>query len=451
MQLSFLGAAGTVTGSKYVVEHEGKRLLVDCGLYQGVKSLRLRNWQPLPLPASSIDAVVLTHAHIDHSGFLPRLVQQGFRGRIHATPATLELCGLLLPDAGRLQEEEARHANKHGYSKHAPALPLFTEADAHRALDFLHAQRFEADFEPLPGVSARYTKAGHILGAASVRLQAGARSVLFSGDLGRADDLLMQAPCTPQGADTVLIESTYGDRMHGPDDPLQQFAQVVCRTAARGGVVVMPAFAVGRAQSLLLALSRLKAARRIPDLPIFLNSPMATDVTRLLERHADEHRLTREECQDVFRGVRIVNTEEESRRLNALTMPAVIVSASGMATGGRVVHHLAAYAPYPRNTIVFAGYQAVGTRGSAMVGGAKEVKIHGAWVPVRAEVVSLDGWSAHADRNGLLEWLAALPTPPSRVYVTHGEPAAADSLRQAIQERFKWPTSVPEYQDVVAI
>lgn len=448
MQLRFLGGTGTVTGSKYLVEHDGHRLLVDCGLFQGLKQLRLRNWSALPVAASSIEAVVLTHAHIDHSGFIPRLMELGFKGKVHATPATAELCRLLLPDAGHLQEEEARYANRHGFSKHAPALPLYTEATARRALSHFESHDFGHDFHPLPGVTMRYSHAGHILGAASALLRCGERSVLFSGDLGRVDDLVMQPPAPPPAADLVLIESTYGNRAHVAADPLAELADVVCRTAGRGGIVVVPAFAVGRAQTLLHLIQQLKAAHRIPDLPVFLNSPMAADVTAIFQRHADEHRLSHEACRAMSGGVRIVNGEDESRALNSLRVPSIIVSASGMATGGRVVHHLKAYAPDARNAIVFAGYQAAGTRGAALVGGAPQVKIHGEWIPVRAEVANLEGLSAHADREGLLAWIGALPRAPRRVYVTHGEPEAADALRQAIEERHRWPCSVPEYMEI---
>jgi metallo-beta-lactamase family protein len=449
MRLTFLGATGTVTGSRYLVTHDGRRVLVDCGLFQGLKSLRLRNWAPLPVDPASIDAVVLTHAHLDHSGWLPRLVAQGFRGRVHATGGTADLCRILLPDAARLQEEEADFANRHGFSKHAPALPLYTEADARRALDRLCPSDAQDDVEPVPGVHLRFTPAGHILGAASVRVEAAGRSILFSGDLGRRDDLVMRPPVTPAAADTVLVESTYGDRLHGDADPVAQLGEVVSRTAARGGVVVVPAFAVGRAQALLHALALLKARQAIPDLPIFLNSPMATEVTHLLDRRLDELKLSREDLQRLHHAVRIVTTEEQSRALNQLHMPAVIVSASGMATGGRVLHHLAAYAPDPRHTILLAGYQAAGTRGASLQAGAREIRIHGAWVPVRAEVCRLDGLSAHADRQGLLDWLAALPSAPERVFVTHGEPEAADRLRQAIEERFRWACRVPEYLEEV--
>jgi len=449
MKLTFLGATGTVTGSKYLLEHGGRRVLVDCGLFQGLKALRLRNWAALPVDPASIDAVVLTHAHIDHSGYVPRLVEQGFRGRVHATAATTALCGLLLPDSGHLQEDDAKFANRHGFSKHAPALPLYTEADARRALEHFQSHDFGASFEPVPGLHVHFNPAGHILGAASAMVRTERASILFSGDLGRSDDLLMRPPAPPEGADVVLIESTYGNRQHADVDALSALAGIVGRTAARGGIVLVPAFAVGRAQELLHAIRLLKDAGRIPDLPVFLNSPMAEDVTRLFNRNPELHRLTPDECAAMCRGVRFVNSEAESRSLNDLRFPAIVVSASGMATGGRVVHHLEAYAPDPRNAVVFAGYQAMGTRGAAMVGGATQIRIHGRWIPVRAEVASIEGLSAHADRDELLAWLAALPQPPRHVYVTHGEPEAADSLRQAIAERHGWPCSVPDYQESV--
>jgi metallo-beta-lactamase family protein len=451
MKLTFLGATSTVTGSKYLVEHGPHRILVDCGLFQGLKQLRLRNWAALPVDPATIDAVVLTHAHIDHSGWIPRLVGQGFAGRVHATAATLQLCELLLPDSGHLQEDEARFANLHGFSKHAPALPLYTEADARRSLEHFVAHPFRESFEAALGMHVHFNPAGHILGAASVLVRCEEGSILFSGDLGRSDDLLMRPPAPPEAADIVVIESTYGDRRHEASDVQGQLADVISRTAARGGVVIVPAFAVGRAQALLHTLRLLKDAKRIPDLPVYLNSPMATDATTLYQRHPELHRLGAAECAAMCRGVRFVNTEAESRALNDLRYPGVIISASGMATGGRVVHHLKAFAPDPRNAIVFAGYQAMGTRGAAMVGGAREIRIHGEWVPVRAEVVSVDGLSAHADRDELLAWLDALPAAPRQVFVTHGEPEAADSLRQAIKERHGVACSVPEYQASVEL
>lgn len=451
MRLTFMGAAGTVTGSKYLLEHAGKRLLVDCGLFQGLKQLRLRNWDRFPIDPGRIDAVVLTHAHIDHSGYLPALAKQGFRGPVYATEATSDLCALLLPDSGHLQEEDALYANRHGFSKHQPALPLYTEQDARRTLELLRPQDFGVPFEPIAGVTVRLAAAGHILGAASVHVTWDGKSALFSGDLGRDADVMMNPPVPPGPADYVVVESTYGDREHEASDPAAIVAEVVNRTAARGGVVVVPAFAVGRAQALMHILAELKRERRIPDLPVFLNSPMATDATAIYRKYRAQHRLSPEECDRTCHVARIVNSVEESRELNSLRFPAVIISASGMATGGRVVHHLKAFAPDHRNTILLAGYQAAGTRGAALAGGAREIKIHGGYVPVRAEVVSLGSMSAHADRNELLAWLGRLPRAPRRVFVTHGEPVAADTLRRAIDEKHRWPCTVAEHMSAVEL
>lgn len=446
MHIDFLGGTGTVTGSKYLLAHEGRRLLIDCGLFQGLKQLRLRNWDPLPVDPASIDAVLLTHAHIDHSGFVPRLVRLGFKGRIYCSQATRELCELLLPDSGRLQEEDADYANRHGHSKHQPALALYTEQDARTALRRFEAIPFNEECSPWPGWSWRLRRAGHILGAASVRVGWKSSSLLFSGDLGRGNDLLMRPPEAPEPADYVVVESTYGNRKHPDSDTLTELAGAINRTAARGGVVLIPAFAVGRAQTLLYCLQLLKQARRIPDMPVYLNSPMAAHATRIYSRHLEEHRLRAEQCATMSRKTVVVNTIEESRRLNALEFPSIIVSASGMATGGRVLHHLKAYAPDARNTILFAGFQAAGTRGAAMIAGADTVKIHGAYIPVRAEVASLETLSAHADRDELLAWLDGLQAP-RQVFVTHGEPVAADALRLAIQERHGWPCTVPDYRE----
>jgi metallo-beta-lactamase family protein len=451
MHLSFLGGTGTVTGSKALLEHDGRRLLIDCGLFQGLKQLRLRNRDGLPAEPAQVDAVLLTHAHLDHSGYLPCLVQRGFRGRVFATQATRDLCGLLLPDSGHLLEEEARYANRHGFSRHQPALPLYDEAQARAALHHFQIQRYDEPFEPLPGVRAWFRSAGHLLGAASLRIEWGGQSILFSGDLGRSDDFIMKPPAPPQAADTVVIESTYGDRSHPSADPLVELAQIINRTAARGGIVVVPSFAVGRAQTLLYCILQLKKARRIPNLPLYLNSPMAANATQLYERHAALHRLSRAQCEAAFGAAEIVNDVEASKRLNALRWPSVIVSASGMATGGRVLHHLKAYAPDARNTLLFAGFQAAGTRGAALVGGATSVKIHGEYVPVRAEVAHLGGLSAHADREGLLAWLGACPQAPRRVFVNHGEPLAADALRLAIKERWGWHALVPEHAQRISL
>ncbi|MFN2425475.1 MAG: MBL fold metallo-hydrolase RNA specificity domain-containing protein [Candidatus Binatia bacterium] len=449
MQLSFLGGTGTVTGSKYLLEHEGRRVLVDCGLFQGLKQLRLRNWDDFPMRPSDLDAIILSHAHLDHSGFIPRLVRLGFRGRVHCSAATRDLCGLLLPDSGHLLEEEADYANRHGFSKHRPALPLYTENDARAALEHFEPHDFDSAFEPVAGLRVQLRRAGHLLGAASVRVEWDNHSLLFSGDLGSSEDLLMNPPAAPEPSDWVVLESTYGDRVRSDKDPLTVLAAVINRTAARGGVVLIPSFAIGRAQTLLYCIHLLKEQRRIPDLPAYLNSPMAADATRIYQAHCDEHRLSAEQCTALGTSATIVTSVEQSKQLNAVHTPAVIVSASGMASGGRVLHHLKALAPDERNTILFVGYQAAGTRGAAMAGGAATVKIHGSHVAVRAEVARLDALSAHADRNELLAWIGSLPSPPQRVFVTHGEPVAADSLRQAIEERHGWPCTVPEYRDVV--
>jgi metallo-beta-lactamase family protein len=451
MRLTFLGATGTVTGSRYLLEHAERRVLVDCGLFQGLKQLRLRNWEAPPFDPRTLDAVVLTHAHLDHSGYLPKIVELGFGGPIHATGATADLCGLVLPDSARLLEEEAAYANRHGFSKHRPALPLYTEASAVASLERFACHAFDREFEPIPGVRVVLRRAGHLLGAASVHVDWDGGSLVLSGDLGRNDDLVSLGPALPEAADTVVMESTYGDRVRGGGEALTAIAEVINRTAARGGVVVVPSFAIGRTQAFLYAVHVLKAQHRIPDLPVFLNSPMAADASRIYLQHRSEHRLTPAQCEAMFSVARIVNTVEQSKQLNGMRMPSVIVSASGMATGGRVLHHLKAFAPDARNSLLFVGFQAVGTRGASIVAGASAVKIHGQYVPIRAEVSHIDLLSAHADRDGLLAWLGALPAPPKRIFLTHGEPLAADALRLSIHERLGWTASVPEYRDSVLL
>jgi metallo-beta-lactamase family protein len=448
MQLSFLGAADTVTGSRTLVRHQGASLLVDCGLFQGLKRLRLHNWAAPEPPPERTDAVVLTHAHIDHSGLLPRLVALGYRGPVYCTEPTRELARIMLPDAGRLQQEEAEYANRKGFSRHRPALPLYTEDDAQRALALMRVVPFGQPFDPVPGLTCEMRRAGHLLGAASVRVASAQRSVLFSGDLGREDDLLNRAPEAPLAADAIVVESTYGDRLHPRTDVFRTLADLVNRTVERDGVMVVPAFAVGRAQTLLHCLRVLRDEGRIPEIPTYLNSPMAQDVTRLLIAHLGEHRLSEEQCRRLCEGATFVRSPDESRRLNSRRGPMIIISASGMATGGRVLHHIRAFGPDPRNTILFAGFQAAGTRGASIVSGAASVKIHGEFVPIRAEVANLYELSAHADRAGLLRWLGAAPSAPRRVFVNHGEPAAADSLRAAIRQSLGWEALVPEYRSV---
>ncbi len=444
--ITFLGGSGTVTGSKYLVRHGEQCLLVDCGLFQGYKQLRQRNWAPLSIAPNQVQAVLLTHAHLDHSGYLPLLVKQGFSGKVFATSATRDLCKLLLPDSGHLQEEDAAYANRHNFSKHNPALPLYTRQEALNCLPLIQAIGFDQFFEPLPGWRASFTPAGHILGAASVLLEVAGRRILFSGDLGRPGDLIMKPPVKPPAADTVLIESTYGNREHPKEDVLAELAPALRRLAQRGGVAVVPVFAVGRAQALLQAIHLLKLRGELPSsLPVFLDSPMAVHTTYLFNRHRADHRLSRADTYALTHAATMVNSVDESRALATRHGPMVILSASGMATGGRVLHHLELYAGDHRNMIILTGYQAPGTRGDTLASGAQTVRIHGREVAVKAEVVQLQSASAHADSNQLLAWLQSMTPAPTQVYVVHGESAAADELRRRIDHELGWPAMVPEH------
>ena len=442
MKLKFCGAAGTVTGSRYLLSRDDKQFLVDCGLFQGLKQLRRRNWEAPPFDPRKVDSVLLTHAHIDHSGYLPLLVRQGFRGRIICTRATVELCKLLLPDSAHLQEEEARYANKRGFSRHKPALPLYTTEDAENALRLLEGVEYGKSIPVMPGVTASFHQAGHILGSAMIMLQHDGRRTLFSGDLGRPNDHVMRPPEVVHAADNLVIESTYGNRTHGNADPEAELGNHLNRAIARGGMIVMPAFAVGRVQSILLLISRLKQRGTLPDVPVYLNSPMAVDATRIYHEFRAEHRLSPEECKAACQVSKFVNSVEESIALNRTQGPGIIISASGMATGGRVVHQLKAFAPDPRNMVLFAGFQAAGTRGAAMVGGAQWIRIHGEDIPVRAEVVNIDAFSAHADSGELLSWMRNFRAAPSQIFLTHGEPTAASAMQSVISQDLGWESSV---------
>ena len=448
-RLSFLGATGTVTGSCYLLEFERGKVLVDCGLFQGYKQLRVRNWLPRPFDPAEIRAVILTHAHIDHSGYLPRLVLQGFKGTVFCSSGTLELCRILLPDSGHLQEEEARFANRHGFSKHHPALPLYTRADAEECLSQFQPVALERLFEPVPGVQATLRTAGHLLGATFVRLESGDLSVTFTGDLGRPNDPVMKPPEAPLPTQYLVTESTYGDRRHPTTEQELEIGRWLASACARGGVTVIPTFAVGRAQTLLLHIARLKEKKRLPDVPVYLDSPMATNATELYSRLGSEHRLSREECIRMCGIPQFVNSPDQSRALDQRQGPMIILSASGMATGGRVVHHLKAFAGDPRNLILFAGFQASGTRGAALVTGNPSVRIHGEEVPVRAEVGQLTAFSAHADADELVAWMRQLTVPPRQTFIIHGEANASDVLRHRIQRELGWAVTVPEYRDTV--
>ena len=447
MKLTFLGATGTVTGSKYLLEDEGRKFLIDCGLFQGLKELRLRNWESFPVDPGSIDCVILTHAHIDHSGYLPLLVRNGFRGPVYCSSGTADLCEILLPDSGYLHEEDAARANKYNYTKHKPALPLYTQEDAYKALELIKIVPFDTDHRLNDILSFRLTHAGHILGAACVTISDGTTSLTFSGDLGRLNDPIMTAPSPIQKTDYLVLESTYGDRLHDKIDPLDSLETIITKTAARGGTIVIPAFAVGRSQSLMYYIHELKRTNRIPNIPVYLDSPMAISATKLLQKHHTEHRLSKDLCDAVCSSVIYANTVEQSKEIYNKNngMPLIIISASGMATGGRVLHHLKHFIGDPRNTIVLAGFQASGTRGARLAHGETEIKIHGNLYPVRADIVKLDMMSAHADYQEILEWLGKFHEAPHKVFLTHGEPEAASSLKFKIEEHLGWSVELPEY------
>jgi metallo-beta-lactamase family protein len=467
--LAFHGAARTVTGSKYVLESNGRRVLIDCGQFQGRKDLRLLNWEALPFDPRGLDAVVLTHAHIDHSGLLPRLVTHGYEGRVYCTPGTLDLCRLVLPDAGRIQEEDARQANKHGYTRHHPAKPLFTEADAFRVVTQLQPIGYDRPIDIAPGISIEFIPAGHLLGSAYVRMRikeareskepgsdGSALTVLFGGDLGRYDRPILPDPRPVEHADVLLVESTYGNRVHPADDDGEALAAVIRETTARKGKVIIPSFAIGRVEEVLYWVKKLETSGRIPVTPVYVDSPMAQEALTYYGQRLDE--LDAELGQQ-GRDVRLFATKRftvtrsgmESKQLTASSLPSIVISASGMATGGRVLHHLAKALPDPRNTVVFVGFQAEGTRGRALVDGAPTVKIHGRELPVAATIARLDGMSAHADQSELLRWLGYFTSPPKVTYLVHGEIPAMTTLKQAIEQKLGWNVSMPAMNETVTL
>jgi metallo-beta-lactamase family protein len=478
--ITFLGAAQTVTGSKYLLDTGQSKVLVDCGLFQGLKELRERNWQGLPVRATDIDAIVLTHAHLDHCGYLPRLVAQGFRGRIFCTAGTLDLCRIVLPDAGRIQEEDAANANRHGYSKHAPALPLYTETDAFRAISQLQPVGYDRAMPVTPDIEAEFVNAGHLLGSAYARVRTGGRTILFGGDLGRYDRPVLPDPSVVTDADYLLVESTYGNRLHEQDDGGTRLAGVVSATAQRGGRVIIPAFAIGRVEELIYWLKRLEDEKRISVVPVYLDSPMAIDALarytqRLHELDPDlqpessdekaphgpaDHEESRDErqrhaarerqlCVFCTERFRTISSPQESKQLTQSKMPAIVISASGMATGGRVLHHLKAALPDARNTVLFVGYQAVGTRGRLLVDGAKTVKIHGEMIPVQARIELVESMSAHADSSEILRWLGGFTRAPRRTFIVHGEVPAMEALSQSIRAKLGWETYMPRHLEKV--
>jgi len=453
--IQFLGAAGTVSGSKYLVDTGETRFFVDYGMFQGPKRLRLLNWEKPPVAPDSVDHVLLTHAHLDHSGMLPALVRDGFRGKIWTTPVTAELCNINLLDSAHLQEEDARFANKMSFSKHKPALPLFTTADAEKAIERLKAVEYETPTAISEDTEVRFRDAGHILGSAIVEVTSRGQApmrIVFSGDLGRYDALILRDPVSVESADYLLIESTYGNRVHPPEDPMNDLAAIINETAKRGGMTVIPAFAVGRAQTLLYLLRDMKERCAIPDLPIFVDSPMARSVTDVFCRHrevfneeANAVSLRTGKCPILSENTFFTHTKDESQKINDIRYPAIIVSASGMATGGRVLHHLKYRLPDSRNTVVFVGYQGVGTRGQLIRDGARSIKIHGEEVPVRAQIRNVEAFSGHADCAEILRWLGKFRKPPKTTFVVHGEEESSRALAAEIERNLGWKTHIPAY------
>ena len=443
LSLTSLGGAGTVTGSKHLLTSGDTRILIDCGLFQGLKNLRELNWQRLDVSPRDIDAVVLTHAHLDHCGYLPRLILDGFRGKIYCTQATRDVAELILLDSAWLQEKDADFANRKGFSRHKPALPLYTVPDAERALKHFQPVALHSEVELPGGARLMLRRAGHILGATTAQIDIGGQRIVFSGDLGRYGDRVMHDPETVPSADYVVIESTYGNRRHDRSDAVKALGDVISRTVQRGGTVVVPAFAVGRAQSLIHDLWLLRQQGGLNNVPVFLDSPMATNATELLYRHKSEHKLAERDFEQACAAVTYVREVEESKALSANRYPKVILSASGMATGGRVLHHIAAFAPDHRNTLLFSGFQAAGTRGRKLLEGAREVKMFGQWIPVNAEVAELPMLSAHADSDELLQWLLGFGQAPKRLFIVHGEPEASEGLRERVQRELGWQATVP--------
>jgi len=464
--LTCLGAARTVTGSKHLLRVGGRQLLVDCGLFQGLKSLRERNWEALPILSDTIEAVVLTHAHLDHCGYLPRLVSQGFRGRIFCTPATAELTRIVLADAAHLQEEDAERANRRGYTKHHPAVPLFTTEDAERAMTLLQPVGYDRALPVVPGLSVEFINAGHLLGSAYARIHVDAtgQMLLFGGDLGRYGRPVLPDPTPIDEADLLLVESTYGDRTHEADDDGARIAQIVNETVARKGKLIIPAFALGRTEELLYWVHRLEESNRIPKLPVFVDSPMASAVLELYRNrlqeldpeiasaaHGARAQAASKLCAFCTARLKVVTSIQDSRAVQSSQESSIVISSSGMATGGRVLHHLERALPDGRNTVLFVGFQAAGTRGRQLRDGARFTRIHGHDVPVAARIEAIDSMSAHADANEIMRWLGGFKRPPALTCLVHGEPQPMDALRDRIVRELGWTVRTPAHRETIEI
>lgn len=446
MKLTFLGAAQTVTGSKYLLETGDKTVLVDCGLFQGYKELRLLNWESFPFSPEKIDAVALTHAHLDHSGYLPILVREGFKGPIYSTAATKDLSEIILRDSGRIQEEDANYANRHGYSKHETALPLYTEEEALHVMKQFKIIQLDQHYPLGKMLELHANRAGHILGSSILTFQTPSTTIVFSGDLGRSHDLIMKPPAHIEFADYLVLESTYGDRLHSKTNPLDELGEVIRQTVKRGGTILIPSFAVGRTQTVLYLLHELKKANAIPNIPIYLDSPMAEDATEILLRHCSETHLSKELCAEFCKVAEYIQTREQSKKLDAEAFPKIIISASGMVEGGRILHHIKHYGPDSRNSIVFTGYQAPMTRGDKILRKEKEIKIHGTMVPIHAHIEKLDSLSSHSDYEDTLQWLTGFKHAPKKVFLTHGEEESSFALKQRIEQRFGWNVIIPKFE-----
>lgn len=457
--LQFLGATQTVTGSKFLLRTTHEEWLIDCGIFQGLKELRLRNWAPMPIPASEIDGVLLTHAHIDHSGYVPLLCKNNFHGKIYASEPTVALCKILLPDCGYLQEEDARFASKMGFSKHAPALPLYTYEDALRSLSYFQPLH-NGDLHKLgQDIRVKFMPAGHLLGSRFIHLTMETprhTTCLFAGDIGRYDALITNPPTTVPEADYIIMESTYGDHSHPKEDVFARLARIITETANRGGMTLIPAFAVGRTQEMLYVVKTLQKRRMIPDIPVFLNTPLGIDATDIYMRYMQEHKIFQQNGNgngQMFHcaNLQMIHDEAQSKLLNNLNEPAIIIAGSGMVTGGRILHHLKAYGNDPRSTVVLVGYQAEGTRGRAIREGARQIKIHGQDVPIRCHVECIDSLSAHADRDDILRWLKGFQRPPRNLFLVHGETEATEALAEVIRDTLHWPVQIPRYLEEITL
>ena len=451
LYIHFLGAAGTVTGSKYLIETPNKKVLVDCGLFQGVKALRLHNWEYLPVNIHEINFVLLTHGHLDHVGYLPRLIKAGFKGKIYGTEPTLDIAEIVLKDTAKIQEEEAAHANKHGYSKHNPAEALYDLKDVEKTLPHFCVINPDEWIDFGDDMKARFQTNGHILGSTFIEIHIAGKKLVFSGDVGHEEDLLLPSPKRPQEADILFVESTYGDRLHPKEDIKERLKKVILETVAKGGNVIIPSFAVERTQTLMYLLWQLRKENAIPDIPFIMDSPMGNNVLDVFEKHLPWHKLSKADCTEMCKLFKLVKEFKETLAVIATPYPKIIIAGSGMASGGRVLSYLQAYVTKPETTVLFVGYQAEGTRGRRMQDGSHEIKIFGKYYEVKARIETIHGLSAHGDQKDLLEWLSEIKTPPQKVFIVHGESQAADAFRAKLHDTYGWNCVVPKLYDIVEI